>query len=78
MSQQKTVPTPEQTKVAKKQTFRAINHENVYGKTTYYVRLEQEGNEPIHIQIGETNYNKIKAITDETQGNKVDNGNKTR
>lgn len=45
-----------------KQTFKAVEHENVYGKKTNYVKLEQEGSEPVWIQIGETNFQKLKEL----------------
>lgn len=49
------------------QSFRVIKLDNqgLDNKTAYYLRLDQEGFEPINISIGETNYNKIKKMTDE-------------
>lgn len=48
------------------QTFRVMKLENqgLDNKTQYYLRLDQEGHPPVNINIGETNYTKIKTMTD--------------
>lgn len=70
----------------KTQHFKVIKLENqgLEEKTAYYLRLDQEGYPPVNISIGETNYNKIKAMTDEntepanTTTKKVENPTKIR
>lgn len=48
-----------------KQSFKVLEVKNVFDKTQKYVKLEQENCEPVFIQIGDKNYEKIKKMTSE-------------
>lgn len=44
-----------------KRTFKVLQNVNIFDKKQNYVKLETEGHEPVFIQIGEKNYETLKA-----------------
>lgn len=44
-----------------KRTFKVLQNVNIFDKKQNYVKLETEGHEPVFIQIGEKNYEVLKA-----------------
>lgn len=47
-----------------KRTFKVLQNVNIFEKKQNYVKLETEGHEPVFIQIGEKNYELLKAQED--------------
>jgi len=44
-----------------KRTFKVLQNVNIFDKKQNYVKLETEGHEPVFIQIGQKNYELLKA-----------------
>lgn len=44
-----------------KRTFKVLQNVNIFDKKQNYVKLETEGHEAVFIQIGEKNYELLKA-----------------
>ena len=45
-------------------TFEVLENVNIFGKSQKYIKLLTEGYEPVFVQIGEKNYETLKAQTD--------------